>query len=575
MRKLLLFLAFTSVMIGYSQAGYLDVDAGTDVTGNCGQSQNLTATYNELKETTTYVVASLPYAPPTDFTTGTVPTGLTSDDQWSDVVDLGFSFCYFGNTYTQITIGSNAQISFNTAYNSVSNHWDLSDSGVPITLPQPNDDSDLAFNTIYGPGHDINPATCGDIVYEVIGIAPFRSFVVKYTDMCHFSCGTLKTTSMIVVHETTNNIDVYIKEKPVCSAWNDGYAVIGINNADGTTAVVPPGRNTSVWNVDTSSSEAWRFTPDGASVTSFEWTDSSGAVLGTTPAITVTPFMTTIYTATAEYTSCNGDIITMSDTVEASTSLDGPLVDLGADAVLCDSASMTLDATPSNAASFATITYLWSTGETTATITATSSGTYSVTVSVDGGCMATDEIVLGFGVTPQVAFLDAPYNLCHAVMPATNDPITITPSFGTQDTTTFTYEWFALGSTIPVATTAALSVAEPGTYTLTVTGGSCSSTETVLVSYYNNEFCTYPEGISPNGDQMNERFDLEWLNDIEGIKNLKFFNRHGTLVYEKDNYSNEFVGKSDNDYELPTGTYFYVLTLANDTVKNGYLYINR
>jgi len=189
--------------------------------------------------------------------------------------------------------------------------------------------------------------------------------------------------------------------------------------------------------------------------------------------------------------------------------------------------------------------------------------------------MAIDEIVLGFGVTPQIEFLDAPYSLCHAVMPAINDPITITPSFGTQDITTFSYEWFTLGSTVPVAVTASLEVTEPGTYTLTVTGGSCSSTETVLVSYYNNEFCSYPEGISPNGDQMNERFDLEWLNDIEGIKNLKFFNRHGTLVYEKDNYSNEFVGKSDNDYELPTGTYFYVLTLADDTVKNGYLYINR
>jgi len=186
-----------------------------------------------------------------------------------------------------------------------------------------------------------------------------------------------------------------------------------------------------------------------------------------------------------------------------------------------------------------------------------------------------DEIVLGIGVTPQIEFLDAPYQLCHA-MTGTNDPVTITPSFGNQDASTFTYQWYESGSTIPIATTAALDVTIPDTYTLVVTGGSCSATETITVEYYANEYCTiYPEGLSPNGDQMNENFDLRWLNDQIGIKNLKFYNRYGTLVYNKDNYSNEFVGKSDKDYELPTGTYFYVLTLSDDTIKNGYLYINR
>jgi len=324
MRKLLLFLAFTSVMIGYSQTGYLDVDAGADVTGNCGQPQNLTATYNDVKVTTNYTVATTPYVLPADFTTGTVPTGLTSDDKWSTAVDIGFDFCYFGNTYSQIVIGSNAEISFNAAYAGGTNHYDLSDGGVPITLPQPSDDSDLGFNTIFGPGIDINPATCGTIKYELIGIAPTRALVVKYDDMCYFgsSCTSLRMSSMIVIYESTNIIDVYIKEKPICSSWNNGYALVGINNIDGTVAVIPPGRNTSVW---PATDEAWRFTPDGASATSFEWTDPSGTILATTPNVTVTPFMTTIYTATATYTNCNGDVVTMSDSVEASTSLDGPL----------------------------------------------------------------------------------------------------------------------------------------------------------------------------------------------------------------------------------------------------------
>lgn len=576
MRKLLLFLAFTTAALMYAQADYLTVDAGIDIAGNCGQAQTLTATYTDLKETTNYVVNSLPYVPPTDFTTGTTPIGLESDDQWSDIVDLGFSFCYYGNTYTQITIGSNAEVSFNTAYNTVSNHWDLSNGGVPITLPQPNDDANLAFNTIYGPGHDIRPSSDpadGTIKYELIGTAPFRAMVIKYNAVKQFSCSTINSTSMIVIYETTNNIDVYIKEKPICSSWNDGYALIGINNIDGTQAITPPGRNTSAWNIDTTNSEAWRFIPDGASTTTFEWTDDNGNNLGSNPNITVSPFMTTIYTAAATYTTCNGDITTVSDDVEIFMA-GAPIVDLGVDTVLCDSASMVLDATPSNAANFTTITYLWNTGETTAQITATSSGTYSVTVTVNGGCMDQDEIILGFGVTPQITFPDAPYNLCHNAT-GTNEPIVVTAETLGQDSSQFTYAWFRSGSSISIATTASLSVTEPDTYTVTVTGGSCSSTETVTVDYYTNEFCIYPEGISPNGDNYNERFDLEWLNDMKGIQNIKIFNRHGALVFDQDNYTNEFEGKSDNDYDLPTGTYFYVVKLTDDTVKEGWLYINR
>jgi len=461
-------------------------------------------------------------------------------------------------------------------------------------LPQPNDDTNLPFSTIYGVGHDIDPSVSGSLVYEVIGTAPFRSFVVKFNNVSQFSCNGLRSTTMIVLNETTNNIDVYIKEKPVCSSWNNGYALVGINNADGTESVTPPNRNTSVWGVNTSNSEAWRFgnnsstsaggvsgnyTPplgSGVLSTSIEWTDASGTVVGDTAEITVVPPMTTTYTATVTYTDENGAIIEqISDDVTITVTSPAVLVDLGPDTVLCDTASMVLDATPSNAANFATVDYLWSTGETTPTITATSSGTYSVQVTGDNGCVITDEIVLGFGVTPVITFPDAPYQLCHAVLPATNDPVTVTAATVGQNASQFTYAWTAAGNSTILSNTAALDVTEPGTYTVVVTGGACSATETVTVDYYSNEFCVYPQGISPNNDQLNDRFDLEWLKDMTGIKNIKIFNRYGTVVYDKNDYANEFEGKSDNDYDLPTGTYFYVLSLSDDTVKEGYLYINR
>ena len=64
-------------------------------------------------------------------------------------------------------------------------------------------------------------------------------------------------------------------------------------------------------------------------------------------------------------------------------------VDLGSDVGLDEGESVVLDATTQDA------TYLWSTGEVTSTITVTSSGTYSVTITIDG-CTATDDITVDF-----------------------------------------------------------------------------------------------------------------------------------------------------------------------------------
>ena len=97
-------------------------------------------------------------------------------------------------------------------------------------------------------------------------------------------------------------------------------------------------------------------------------------------------------------------------------------------------------------------------------------------------------------------------------------------------------------------------------------------------------------GVSPNGDGLNEYFQIvgieNWPNN-----NVKIFNRWGVLVFETDGYGgsdgkqNVFRGISEGrvtvqqNKELPTGTYFYILTFPADnpgkSSYNGYLYINR
>lgn len=99
-----------------------------------------------------------------------------------------------------------------------------------------------------------------------------------------------KNYSTNCLYETTNAIEVYIQDKPVCSDWNDGNAVIGIQNADGSAGVSPPGRNTGAWSA---SNEAWRFTPSGPSIVSVAWYEgstqvSTGATYNACPTTTTT-----------------------------------------------------------------------------------------------------------------------------------------------------------------------------------------------------------------------------------------------------------------------------------------------
>src|SRR5690606_31935132 len=71
--------------------------------------------------------------------------------------------------------------------------------------------------------------------------------------------------------------------------------------------------------------------------------------------------------------------------------------------------------------------------------------------------------------------------------------------------------------------------------------------------------CMIQKGISPNGDGLNEYFDLTGM----GVKKLSIYSRYGREVYTKSNYVNEWRGQDKNDNELPSGTYFYSIERSN------------
>jgi gliding motility-associated-like protein len=86
-----------------------------------------------------------------------------------------------------------------------------------------------------------------------------------------------------------------------------------------------------------------------------------------------------------------------------------------------------------------------------------------------------------------------------------------------------------------------------------------------------SESCTIQKGISPNGDGLNDNFDLSGYN----VRNVEIFNRYGRKVYSKSNYVNQWYGQSDSGNDLPTGTYYYVIEFTDSPSKTGWIYINR
>ncbi|RMG54140.1 MAG: PKD domain-containing protein, partial [Bacteroidetes bacterium] len=73
-----------------------------------------------------------------------------------------------------------------------------------------------------------------------------------------------------------------------------------------------------------------------------------------------------------------------------------PMVDLGPDTTACDSYELTTMSVPG-------ATYLWSTGETSPAITATTTDTYVVTVTDSTGCEASDTVQVDVTPTPVAA----------------------------------------------------------------------------------------------------------------------------------------------------------------------------
>ena len=245
----------------------------------------LTAVLPDIRQTANtanaYLVQSVPYTGHYPFQmTGATQVLVNQDDAYSGVINLPFTFCFYGGQYNQIVIGANGTLSFHELYANQSCGFEMCSNGTwypgPANPGIPNNFSSSQWgwdsyprNAIFACFQDIDPslpAVNKGIEWKLEGTAPCRKLIVNWRNIPQFSCTSNTTTFQCVLYENTNAIEIYVAEKPACTTWNCGYAVIGVQNDARTQAVAAPGRNGAVWTTNTSNSEGWRFIPNGPSL---------------------------------------------------------------------------------------------------------------------------------------------------------------------------------------------------------------------------------------------------------------------------------------------------------------------
>jgi gliding motility-associated-like protein len=442
--NILLFVLLTTFV--YSQyCPYL----GPDQFLPCGvNSTTLTADFSQCapgsnpNQTTNYGVTNIPYTPQNN--TGTQL--FMSDDSQQGPFNIGFTFCFFGQTYNQFWVGSNGWISFS--------------AGQPITFTSatiPSGAATIPRNCIMGPWQDWHPGVGGQIRYQVQGTAPCRKLIVSWINMPMFSCTNLQGTFHIVIHESTNVIENYIQSKPNCLAWAGGTAVQGLHNITGTVGIAIPGRNSTQW---TANNDAWRYTPSGPTVLPIPtWYQVGNPVpIGQGTTITVTPPTAGAnYTCQLVYPTCNAGW-------NLCNSISGPGPDtvfvqpgppnlslpniVSTNPICIEDCNGEITATPINGTPG--YTYTWSDGQTTPTAINLCAGPYSVIIEDAAGCDVTANVTL---VDPPPIVV-GPITYSDTACFQASDEIYSVPDLGVG----FTYTWNSLGNITLGQTTSTVNV---------------------------------------------------------------------------------------------------------------------
>jgi gliding motility-associated-like protein len=222
-------------------------------------------------------------------------------------------------------------------------------------------------------------------------------------------------------------------------------------------------------------------------------------------------------------------------------------VNLGSDISTCDVSSVTLNAGPG-------VSYLWSTGDTTQSISPSVSGQYSVIVQ-DGNCTSQDTIVVT-SIAQQVS-LGNDVSLCEVFSVELNAGPGISYQWNTGETSQIIHP------------------TSPGIYWVSVNDGTCTTRDSVeLTGVFGEGALFVPNTFTPDGNRTNDEFFV-YGNGIVDYR-LRIFNRWGEIVFESADPLQGWNGQYHSTI-VEEGTYVYVIdytTSCNGTFSKKVGHVN-
>jgi gliding motility-associated-like protein len=100
----------------------------------------------------------------------------------------------------------------------------------------------------------------------------------------------------------------------------------------------------------------------------------------------------------------------------------------------------------------------------------------------------------------------------------------------------------------------------------------CSGTDSMKIEVINK--LTVPNAFSPNGDNINDKWEIQGLELYPGAS-VSIFTRGGQKIFETKNYKNSPWDGSLNGKPAPVGAYYYIIKLNNNDNMAGSLLLIR
>ena len=249
----------------------------------------------------------------------------------------------------------------------------------------------------------------------------------------------------------------------------------------------------------------------------YKWTPATGLSNPNIANPIAAPQETTTY-AVEVTDACNNPFF---DSLTVFVDGDTVFFELGTDTLICEGQQLQLDATSYGTD---TVTYLWSTGQTTPTVNALQTGLYTVTVTIDEYCVADDRVAVTVIPLPGVS-LPGDTTLCLEQTLSLDASTAIEQAYQWQD-----------GTQGPFFT-----VTLPGRYTVSAFNFCGEVQAEISVFYEDCRQIYFPNAFTPNDDGINDVFLPFDGGDVAAVRVFKVFDRWGGLVFEAENFQpNDF-----------------------------------